>query len=152
MEHLLPYLSPGAKVLDVGSGSGYLCGVLHHLVSPPPSVQPNPPQGKVIGVDHIPELVEWSKKNLEKDGLGSALRDGKIEMVTGDGREGELPLLSVQRRVYAFTQVIPPAVSVYVYNMPQLIVIFRRPVRCDSCWRCFSITSSSPYRSAQGPR
>ncbi|KAL4072507.1 protein-L-isoaspartate O-methyltransferase [Scleroderma yunnanense] len=89
VEHLLPYLQPGAKVLDVGSGSGYLSAVLHNLVSPPPSpTQPHTPQGKVVGIDHISELVEWSKKNLEKDGLGHALRDGRIEMVTGDGRLG----------------------------------------------------------------
>ncbi|KAG6334961.1 hypothetical protein ID866_4117, partial [Astraeus odoratus] len=88
--HLLPFLKPGARVLDIGSGSGYLCAVLHHLVSPPPSsTQPNPVQGKVIGIDHIPELVEWSKKNLEKDGLGPAVRDGRIEMIATDGRQGE---------------------------------------------------------------
>jgi len=88
-------------VLDVGSGSGYLCAVLHHLVSPPPSpTQPQPPQGKVIGVDHIPELVEWSKKNLEKDGLGPALGDGRIEMIAGDGRQGGLSPCLVLRRAY----------------------------------------------------
>ncbi|TFY60960.1 hypothetical protein EVJ58_g4811 [Rhodofomes roseus] len=33
VEYLLPLLHPGARVLDVGSGSGYLCGVLHYLVT-----------------------------------------------------------------------------------------------------------------------
>ncbi|KAJ7879843.1 protein-L-isoaspartate O-methyltransferase [Mycena leptocephala] len=33
IDHLLPFLRPGAKVLDIGSGSGYLCAVLHRLVS-----------------------------------------------------------------------------------------------------------------------
>ncbi|KAH7887131.1 protein-L-isoaspartate O-methyltransferase [Phlebopus sp. FC_14] len=89
LEHLLPYLRPGARVLDVGSGSGYLTAVLHYLVSPAPtSSQPNPPIGKVVGIDHIPELVDWSRANLAKDGLGQALREGTIEMVAGDGREG----------------------------------------------------------------
>ena len=77
--HLLTYLRPGAKVLDVGSGSGYLIAVLHHLVSP---------GGKVVGIDHIEELVDWSKDNLRKDGLGDALDTGEITVIAGDGRLG----------------------------------------------------------------
>jgi hypothetical protein len=53
--------------------------VLHHLVGP---------TGKVVGIDHIPELVDWSVENLRKDGLGEALEKGQIEMVAGDGRQG----------------------------------------------------------------
>ncbi|KAH6908370.1 Pcmt1-prov protein [Coprinopsis sp. MPI-PUGE-AT-0042] len=81
-EHLLPHLRPGARVLDVGSGSGYLVSVLHHLVSP---------GGKVVGIDHIPELVDWSVENLRKDGLGEVLESKEIEVVAGDGREGHSP-------------------------------------------------------------
>jgi len=78
MEHLLDYLGPGKRVLDVGSGSGYLCAVFHHLV----------PGGIVVGMDHIPELVDWSKGNLRQDGLGPSLDKGEIVTVTGDGRQG----------------------------------------------------------------
>ncbi|KAK7681406.1 hypothetical protein QCA50_015498 [Cerrena zonata] len=81
IENLIDFLLPGAKVLDVGSGSGYLCAVLHHLVGP---------TGKVVGIDHIPELVEWSVENLKNDGLTSTLDDKSIEMITGDGRQGWL--------------------------------------------------------------
>lgn len=83
VENLLPFLRPGAKVLDVGSGSGYLCAVLHHLVS-----ENKTAGGKVVGIEHIPELVDWSIENLHKDGLGEALDDGRIVMVAGDGRQG----------------------------------------------------------------
>jgi len=40
--------------------------------------------GKVIGIDHIQELVDWSVGNLEKDGLA----DKGIQIVCGDGRQG----------------------------------------------------------------
>ena len=96
LENLLPFLNPGASVLDVGSGSGYLCAVLHQLVAPS---QPGTPQGKVVGIDHIPELVEWSKSNVNNSGLGPAMNEGKIVIVTGDGRQGALPLSSRGRDI-----------------------------------------------------
>jgi len=80
-ENLLPFLQPGAKVLDVGSGSGYLTAVLHHLVGP---------TGKVVGIDHIPELIDWSISNLKQDGLGATVEKKQIEMIAGDGRKGYL--------------------------------------------------------------
>lgn len=79
IENLLPHLNPGSRVLDVGSGSGYLCAVLHHLVGP---------SGTVVGIEHISELVDWSVENLKKDGLENAVKDRSIVMVSGDGRKG----------------------------------------------------------------
>ncbi|KAF7986365.1 hypothetical protein HWV62_35380 [Athelia sp. TMB] len=73
---------PGARVLDVGSGSGYFTAVLHHLVSSPDK------PGAVVGIDHIPALVDFSVENLKKDGLGPALASGAITLVAGDGRQG----------------------------------------------------------------
>nr|GAT48775.1 predicted protein [Mycena chlorophos] len=79
-DHLLPFLKPGARVLDVGSGSGYLAAVLHNLVTP---------AGKVIGIDHIPELVDWSLENLKKDErTRRAVESGEVQMFAGDGRLG----------------------------------------------------------------
>jgi len=46
------------------------------------------PSGKVVGIDHIPELVNWSIENLQKDGLGDAVQKKQIEVVAGDGRTG----------------------------------------------------------------
>eukprot|EP00873_Tetraselmis_striata_P000989 jgi/Tetstr1/421253/TSEL_012257.t1 len=44
LEYLEKWLKPGAKVLDVGSGSGYLTAVFAQLVTP---------GGKAIGIEHI---------------------------------------------------------------------------------------------------
>jgi protein-L-isoaspartate(D-aspartate) O-methyltransferase len=78
-ENLLPHLRPGARVLDVGSGSGFLAAVLYHLTAP---------GGKVVGIEHIPELADWSRANLRADGLAPALDADSLVVLAGDGRAG----------------------------------------------------------------
>ena len=79
-ESLLPYLHPSARILDVGSGSGYLTHVLANLVGP---------QGRVVGIEHIPGLVELSRKNMAKSQEGrSMLETEKVKLIVGDGRKG----------------------------------------------------------------
>ncbi|KAN0060594.1 hypothetical protein ACQY0O_007246 [Thecaphora frezii] len=87
-ENLAAFLQPGNRVLDVGSGSGYCVAVFHRLVSPGASTAAS---GKVVGIDHIQELVDQSRTNLVKDGFGAALSSGNVELVKGDGREGWEP-------------------------------------------------------------
>lgn len=48
---------PHEKILDVGSGSGWTTALLAYIAGE---------QGKVIGVERIPELVEFGTKNLVK--------------------------------------------------------------------------------------
>jgi len=80
-ESLLPFLKPGSKVLDVGSGSGYLTHVLAELVKGP--------GGAVVGIDHITELVEMAKENASKSEEGrNFFRTGGMKFVKGDGRQG----------------------------------------------------------------
>lgn len=79
-ESLLPHLHPAARVLDIGSGSGYLTTVLANLVGP---------AGKVVGIDHIQGLVDLANKNISKSKEGKAmLESGKVRFVKGDGRLG----------------------------------------------------------------
>ncbi|KAH7094974.1 protein-L-isoaspartate O-methyltransferas-like protein [Paraphoma chrysanthemicola] len=79
-ESLLTYLSPGAKVLDVGSGSGYLTAVLANLVGP---------TGTVIGIEHIQPLVDMGRGNMAKSEEGRRMLDsGQVKFVKGDGRKG----------------------------------------------------------------
>lgn len=79
-ESLLPVLKPGARVLDIGSGSGYLTHVLAELVKP---------NGRVVGVDHIQELVDMASRNMAKSAEGrNLLENGAVKFVKADGRLG----------------------------------------------------------------
>jgi len=58
LDILIEQVKPGARVLDVGSGSGYISACLAYLVGS---------EGRVYGIDHVPELVNWSKLNIGND-------------------------------------------------------------------------------------
>jgi len=61
-------------ILDVGSGSGYLsvclaelvCSLPLFLLCNPNDVEQAGPTGRVFGVDHIPELVEYSLQAIRR--------------------------------------------------------------------------------------
>ncbi|KAG0320376.1 hypothetical protein BGZ99_004534 [Dissophora globulifera] len=78
LESLSPFLFPGAKVLDVGSGSGYLTACMAEMVGP---------QGRVVGVEHIPELVVKSEENTKKGHL-DFMEEKRLAFYTADGRTG----------------------------------------------------------------
>lgn len=48
-------VEPGQRVLDVGCGSGWTTALLADLVGP---------DGEVVGVEIVPELVAWGASNL----------------------------------------------------------------------------------------
>ena len=82
-EALLPYLHPSARILDVGSGSGYLTHVLANLVGATDT------RGKVVGIEHIPELAQLASSNMAKSAEGrEMLETKKVRFVVGDGRKG----------------------------------------------------------------
>ena len=62
LDALEPFLKEGNKALDVGSGSGYLATCMAEMVG---SI------GKVVGIEHVPELVDYSHHAVEnyKDSL-----------------------------------------------------------------------------------
>jgi protein-L-isoaspartate(D-aspartate) O-methyltransferase len=79
LEELYDKLQPGCTALDVGSGSGYLTAAMASLVGP---------TGKVVGIDHIPELVEWSRDNVRRDGHTSLIDSGVLSLHVRDGFDG----------------------------------------------------------------
>lgn len=56
---MLELLQPqaGDKAMDIGSGSGWTTALLANIVGS---------HGKVVGLEIIPELVEWGQKNLKR--------------------------------------------------------------------------------------
>ncbi|PIR92224.1 protein-L-isoaspartate O-methyltransferase [Candidatus Falkowbacteria bacterium CG10_big_fil_rev_8_21_14_0_10_44_15] len=70
---MLEKLQPqaGEKILDVGSGSGWTTALLAQIVGP---------AGKVCGVEIVPELAEFGRKNLANYELNWA----EIKLVTGE--------------------------------------------------------------------
>jgi SAM-dependent methyltransferase len=66
-------LEKGERVLDAGSGGGFDCFVAAHQVGP---------QGKVVGVDMLPEMLEKARKTAEFMGLENVeFREGLLEKI-----------------------------------------------------------------------
>jgi protein-L-isoaspartate(D-aspartate) O-methyltransferase len=63
-------ISPGDRVLEIGTGSGYQAAILGKLA------------GEVITLERIPEVAEQARKNLENLGIPN------VQVVVGDGTEG----------------------------------------------------------------
>jgi protein-L-isoaspartate(D-aspartate) O-methyltransferase len=70
---------PGQKILDIGSGSGYTTALLAEIVGL---------KGKVVGIEIIPELMEFGQNNAAKYGL---VEKGIAKFVGADGTKGYLP-------------------------------------------------------------
>jgi protein-L-isoaspartate(D-aspartate) O-methyltransferase len=77
LDYLQDYLQPGMKALDVGSGSGYMTACMAYMVGD---------KGKVVGIDHVPQLTDMATRNMRKD--HPEYLEGRVELVTGDGRQG----------------------------------------------------------------
>ena len=71
-------LRPGERVVDAGSGGGFDCFVAAHQVGP---------QGQLIGIDMLPEMLERSRKSAALIGLSNVeFREGLLErMPVEDG-------------------------------------------------------------------
>ncbi|KAG8582944.1 hypothetical protein GDO81_008233 [Engystomops pustulosus] len=100
LELLHDQLHDGAKALDVGSGSGILTACFSRMVGA---------KGRVVGIDHIKELVDDSVNNVKKDDP-LLLSSGRVNLLVGDGRMGhpeEAPYDAIH--VGAAAPVVPQA-------------------------------------------
>lgn len=78
LERLKNQIIPGEKALDVGSGSGYLTACMAIMLGE---------TGRVVGIEHIPELVTLATKNIMNDNA-QLLASERIKLIVGDGRLG----------------------------------------------------------------
>ena len=83
LEAALPFIDPDKqqRVLDVGSGSGYLCVAFAKLLGP---------CSKVYGIEHIQTLVNLARKNTERN-HSKLLDNHQVFFICEDGRKGFLP-------------------------------------------------------------
>ena len=71
-------ITQGMRGLDIGSGTGYLTACMALMVGE---------RGRVIGIEHIPELVENSIRNVRRN-HANLLTSGRMRLMVGDGRKG----------------------------------------------------------------
>ncbi|KAJ8970234.1 hypothetical protein NQ317_015674 [Molorchus minor] len=84
LELLKDKLQNGDRALDVGSGSGYLTACMAMILGE----KRTSVQIKIaVGIDHIPELVEMSKQNIQKSNP-DLLESQRVKLLAGDGRRG----------------------------------------------------------------
>ena len=74
MELLEP--KPGEKILDVGAGSGWTAALLAQLVGE---------NGRIIGIERIPELAQMAEKNIAKYDF---IKNRTVEIILADGSKG----------------------------------------------------------------
>jgi protein-L-isoaspartate(D-aspartate) O-methyltransferase len=81
LEAVEPFVKPNSKILDVGSGSGYLAAALAALAGP---------GSRVFGVEQYPALVKKSIASVIADGKGEWLEGDKprLSLLLADGSLG----------------------------------------------------------------
>lgn len=80
LELLKEHLKEGAKVLDIGSGSGYLTVCMALMTGT---------TGRVIGIDHVPQLIQKSIETVKRN-FGFLLETKRLRFIIGDGTQGFL--------------------------------------------------------------
>jgi protein-L-isoaspartate(D-aspartate) O-methyltransferase len=98
-------LSPGAAVLEVGAGSGYLAAVLRAAGA-----------SRVVAIELLPELAAQARRNLNQAGITG------VVILVGDGRRGapeQGPFDAVV--VSAAATQIPPALLSQVGSHGKLV-------------------------------
>jgi SAM-dependent methyltransferase len=84
------YLAPGETVLDLGSGTGKICFIASQVVGP---------QGRVIGVDMTPEMLDVARRNAPL--VAERLGFDNVEFRRGRIQDLQLDLDLLERELNA---------------------------------------------------
>ena len=118
LEHLLEYCTPNSRILDVGSGSGFLTLALSKMAND---------TAIVVGIEHIQELYNFGIENVEKYN-SDLIKKKKIIFVNGDGRKG-YKIYSPYKAIHvgAASEIVPQAlVDQLDYNGRMFIPIGKK--------------------------
>jgi protein-L-isoaspartate(D-aspartate) O-methyltransferase len=78
LSYLMNKLQSAKKVLDIGTGSGFITAAM---------ALATPKDCKVYAIDHIKEINDFAEKNIKKV-CPNLWRKNKILLLTQDGRKG----------------------------------------------------------------
>ncbi|KAK9701376.1 hypothetical protein QE152_g30646 [Popillia japonica] len=85
-ELLKEQLQPGERILHVESGSGNLTACMALMLDD---------KGLAVGINHMPESVKLSKKNIQKDHPDVTF---KVKLILGDGRLGSAVQMDLRKQ------------------------------------------------------
>lgn len=115
----LLHVPDGAKVLDVGSGSGWTTALLAKLTGP---------KGSVLGLEIIPELVAMGRANLEPfampwaridqaaEGMFGAPEEAPFDRILVSADPGEIPAELESQLAVGGRLVVPAAGVMWVID------------------------------------
>lgn len=110
---------PGEKILDVGAGSGWTTALLSQIVGK---------NGKVIGIELVPEVAEFGKKNIDKYNF---IKKGIAEYLCQDGSKGypkEAPFDKILISASLPSKNIPPALKEQLAPNGRIITPIRKSI------------------------
>jgi len=142
---MLEKLEPkeGNRILDIGAGSGWTTALLAHIVGN--SGLPAGKQGKVVGIEIIPELAKFGKRNVAKYNF---IDKGIVEFTCQDGSDGypkEAPFDNILVSASLQEKKIPESWKVQLKKDGNIVT----PIR-DSIW-VFRKKSNNTFEEKEYP-
>ncbi|MHA1268688.1 MAG: protein-L-isoaspartate(D-aspartate) O-methyltransferase [Candidatus Helarchaeota archaeon] len=118
-EALEPALKVGAKVLEIGAGSGYHAAICAEIVAPTDLLDSETKLGHVYTIERVPSVAEFGRENIKKAGYSD-----RVTIIIGDGTLGfkeQAPFDAINVTA-AGPQVPPPLIDQLNPNGGRLII------------------------------